>query len=72
MHQQRRMPSGKNKLERYFQISKHYVLNQRENVIFLGNKHLSEDINQNNTVVFGENVWIKCQISTVNLKISKC
>ena len=30
VHQQRHMPSGKNKLERDFQISKHHLINQRE------------------------------------------
>ena len=31
VHQQRHIPSGKNKLERDFKISKHHLISQREN-----------------------------------------
>ena len=31
---QRRIPSGENKLERDFPISKHHLISQRENVIY--------------------------------------
>ena len=53
------MPSGKNKLERDFQISKHYLISQRENeimgyTIVSDNKPSSVALYQNHTIVYIE------------------
>ena len=59
VHQQRHMLSGKNKLDRDFQISKYHLISQRENCIMsnrivLGNKPSSVAQHQNHAIVFIE------------------
>ena len=55
----RPMSSGKNKLERDFQISKHHLISQKENqimgyMIVLGKKPSSVGLHQNHAIVLIE------------------